>query len=135
MKIAIPTRDGRVDDHFGHCDHYTLFTVDDNKNITAEETLPSPEGCGCKSNIASVLREQGVTVMLAGSMGDGALNVLNGQGIRVLRGCQGNARSLVEAYLKGFVLDSGEGCHHHEGSDHQCASHHEGGEHQCPHHA
>lgn len=128
MKIAIPTRDGRVDDHFGHCDHYTLFTVDDNKNITAEETLPSPEGCGCKSNIASVLREKGVTVMLAGSMGDGALNVLNGQGIRVLRGCQGSVRSLAEAYLKGFVLDSGEGCHHHGEGGHQCASHHEGGE-------
>ena len=25
IKIAIPTRDEQVDDHFGHCDHYTLY--------------------------------------------------------------------------------------------------------------
>ena len=29
MKIAVPTRDERVDDHFGHCDHYTIFTIED----------------------------------------------------------------------------------------------------------
>ena len=114
-----------MDDHFGHCEFYTLFTVNEAKEITGEETLPSPQGCGCKSNIASVLKEKGVTVMLAGSMGDGALNVLNSQGIKVLRECKGDVRKLAEAYLKGFVLDSGVGCHHHEG----------GGEHQCPHHA
>ena len=89
MKIAVPTRENVVDDHFGHCAYYTLFTVDDDKNITDTETLPSPQGCGCKSNIASVLKEKGVTVMLAGSMGDGALKVLSDQGIAglpVIRG-------------------------------------------------
>ena len=42
MKIAVPTRENVVDDHFGHCAYYTLFTVDDDKNITDTETLPSP---------------------------------------------------------------------------------------------
>ena len=45
MKLAIPTRDGRVDDHFGHCDHYTIFTID-GKQIISREDLPSPQGCG-----------------------------------------------------------------------------------------
>lgn len=31
VKIAIPTRDNMVNDHFGHCDHYTVFTIDDDK--------------------------------------------------------------------------------------------------------
>lgn len=39
MKIAVPTRENVVDDHFGHCAYYTLFTVDDDKNITNIETL------------------------------------------------------------------------------------------------
>ena len=34
MKIAIPTRDCRIDDHFGHCDHYTIYTIE-NKTIAA----------------------------------------------------------------------------------------------------
>ena len=119
MKIAVPTRENVVDDHFGHCAYYTLFTVDDDKNITDTETLPSPQGCGCKSNIASVLKEKGVTVMLAGSMGDGALKVLSDQGIKVFRGCKGDVRKIAEGYLKGFILDSGIGCHHHQKTIHK----------------
>ncbi len=41
MKIAIPTRDGRIDDHFGHCDHYTIYTIE-NKTVISREELPSP---------------------------------------------------------------------------------------------
>ncbi len=123
MKVAVPTRGNIVDDHFGHCEMYTVFTVGEDKTIESSETLPSPVGCGCKSNIASVLKEKGVTVMLAGNMGNGALNVLNNQGIQVFRSCHGDVRQLVETYLKGFVFDSGEGCHqhNHQGEGHQCS--------------
>lgn len=48
MKIAVPTRAYAVDDHFGHCEAYTIFTIDENKNIKSIESLPSPQGCGCK---------------------------------------------------------------------------------------
>ena len=113
MKIAVPTRQGVVDNHFGHCDHYTIYTVE-NKQITETSTLPSPQGCGCKSNIASVLEQMGVSVMLAGNMGQGALNELQSHNIVVIRGCSGPTDSVVEAYLKGFVFDSGIGCIAHE---------------------
>ena len=43
MKIAVPTREGRVDDHFGHCDHYTIYTIENNAVVATEE-LPSPQG-------------------------------------------------------------------------------------------
>jgi len=123
MKIAVPTRGNVVDDHFGHCEMYSVFTVSDDSKIEKTENIPSPQGCGCKSNIASVLKEMGVTVMLAGNMGGGALNVLNSQGIRVIRGCSGNVYQLVETFLKGYIIDSGIGCHQHENHEegHQCS--------------
>ncbi|MBQ2248473.1 MAG: NifB/NifX family molybdenum-iron cluster-binding protein [Tidjanibacter sp.] len=117
MKIAIPTREGRVDDHFGHCDHYTIFTVENN-TIVESSTLPSPQGCGCKSNIATTLREMGVEVMLAGNMGEGALNILTRNNIRVIRGCTGDINILVQTFLRGFVFDSGVGCDHHNCGNH-----------------
>lgn len=122
MKIAVPTRGNVVDDHFGHCEMYTVFTIGDNKVIENTETLPSPQGCGCKSNIAGVLQQMGVTIMLAGNMGNGALNVLSSRGIEVYRGASGDVRKLVEAFLKGNVEDSGIGCDHHDhhGEDHVC---------------
>ena len=113
MKIAIPTREGLIDNHFGHCDHYTIYTVEDGK-IIESQTLPSPQGCGCKSNIASVLEQMGVTVMLAGSMGEGAKNKLEGHNIRVIRGCSGAVEELVAAYLAGNIKDNGEACDHHD---------------------
>ena len=125
MKIAIPTRNDQVDEHFGHCEFYTIFTIGEGNNIVNVENLPSPQGCGCKSDIAYVLKEQGVTVLLAGNMGAGALNVLNKQGIKVLRGSTGDVRKLTEEYLQGTVNDSGLGCeshenHHGQGADHVC---------------
>jgi predicted Fe-Mo cluster-binding NifX family protein len=122
MKIAIPTQGTIVDNHFGHCEMYTIITTDDNKTITSIETLPSPQGCGCKSNIASTFQEIGVKVMLAGGIGDGAINVLNRHGITVIKGCSGDVKALAENYLQGALVDSGESCthHHNHGSEHSC---------------
>ncbi|MBI9052208.1 MAG: NifB/NifX family molybdenum-iron cluster-binding protein [Bacteroidales bacterium] len=113
MKIAVPTRDNFVDGHFGHCENYTIFTVNDNKEIVESEIMDSPQGCGCKSNIAGILQEKGVSFLLAGNMGEGALNKLNAFGINVIRGCSGDATELVKSYLDGNLNDSGESCSHH----------------------
>ena len=122
MKIAIPTRGNSVDSHFGHCEAYTVFSIDENMKIISSEIVPSPQGCGCKSDIAAVLKGKGVGVMLAGNMGNGALNVLTSHGIEVYRGCSGDARLVTVGFLEGNIGDSGEGCHHHEqhGEEHQC---------------
>jgi len=117
MKIALPTKDKMIDSHFGHCDHFTVFTLNDNKEIILEEKIESPVGCGCKSNIAGTLAEMGVKVMLAGNMGDGAVNVLGNSGIKVIRGCSGNVRSVAEGWISGKLIDSGIGC-----TEHECAN-------------
>lgn len=124
-KIVLPVRDGRIDDHFGHCDHYSIVTVGNAGEILGVEYMPSPQGCGCKSGVAAVFKEKGITVMLAGNMGMGALNKLNDNGITVVRGCNGPVMDVVNDYLAGRLSDSGESCrHHHEGEEHSC---HEGG--------
>lgn len=119
MKIALPSRANQIDDHFGHCESYTVYTVDNNsKEIIDSQNVPSPAGCGCKSNIASVLSDMGVKVMLAGNMGEGAVRVLNQAGIEVIRGCFGEVKTVAEKYLQGSLVDSGESCHAHE---HECS--------------
>ncbi|MEQ8155683.1 MAG: NifB/NifX family molybdenum-iron cluster-binding protein [Clostridiaceae bacterium] len=115
MKIALPSRDNLIDNHFGHCEYFTVFTVDTAaKEIISEETVQSPVGCGCKSNIAGTLAEKGVKMMLAGNMGDGAVRVLKNSGIEVLRGCSGDIRTVALEWLNGSLDDSGDSCHEHE---------------------
>jgi predicted Fe-Mo cluster-binding NifX family protein len=84
-----------------------------------QERLNSPEGCGCKSNIASVMQEMGITLMLAGNMGMGAYNKLSAHGIAVIRGCQGKVDDVLNAYLNGELKDSLESCDHHDCDHHQ----------------
>ena len=117
MKVAVPTNNNQVDDHFGHCEYYTIFTIE-NKNIINEELLKAPQGCGCKSNIAPILANKGVKVMLAGNMGFGALSVLNQSGIEVIRGCSGNVKDVATAYINNNITDSGIGCSSHDGCAH-----------------
>ena len=38
-KIAIPTREGMIDDHFGHCAYYTVFTLDEQNQVIYQELL------------------------------------------------------------------------------------------------
>lgn len=126
MKIAVPvTAENQVDGHFGHCEMYGIYTISEKNEISDIRKAESPQGCGCKSDIASVLANDGVTVMLAGGIGGGAINVLNASGIEVIRGCSGYADDVVRQYIAGTISDSGESCHIH-------GSHHEhGGE--CSH--
>lgn len=120
MKIAVPvSADGLIDTHFGHCDSYRVFIVSEENKVVSTETIKSPQGCGCKSNIAQALAGEGVTVMLAGGIGNGAINVLNSSGIKVIRGCSGNAAANVVQYVAGSIVDSGEVCHQHN-HEHTC---------------
>lgn len=115
MKIALPSRNNVIDDHFGHCEFFTVYTVDQEaKEILNQETIESPNGCGCKSNIATTLAEKGVTLMLAGNMGTGAVNKLNASGIDVVRGCSGNLEAVAMSWLQGEISDSNISCVSHD---------------------
>lgn len=117
MKIAVPTQNGAVDNHFGHCAYYTVFTLDAEKNILSVEKLDSPQGCGCKSGVALVMQQMGITLMLAGSMGQGAYDKLRAHGIDVVRGCQGDVEAVLRSYIDGTLSDDGEMCSHHDCHD------------------
>ncbi|MFC2103722.1 NifB/NifX family molybdenum-iron cluster-binding protein [Bacteroidota bacterium] len=125
-KIAIPvTKNNQINDHFGQCEYYGVYTISDENEIVDVKNIKSEQGCGCKSSIASVLSETGVSIMLAGGIGAGAINVLNNHGIQVIRGCSGNAADIIKQFINGEIIDSGNSClqhehHHSHGHDHKC---------------
>ena len=115
MKIAVPTTNGQIEAHFGHCAEFRVYTIGDDKNIIEEDTVIPPPECGCKSEIIPQLAEAGVSVMLAGNMGGGAVQMLGHHGIEVFRGLAGDVRNALEAWLAGSVTDSGSECGGSEG--------------------
>lgn len=130
MKIALPTKTvdnaAVVDSHFGHCEYFTVVTVDDaSREVVSTVRADAPEGCGCKSNVAELLAADGVTVMLAGNMGQGAVDRLAGVGIQVIRGCDGALDDVVAKWLAGEIEDNAEICAHHDDDGHGCHHDHD----------
>jgi len=82
-KIAIPLEDGILCSHFGHCQQFAIIDADGN-NITAETLLtPPPHEPGV---LPGWLAEKGVTDVIAGGMGQRAINLFNEQKINVFVG-------------------------------------------------
>jgi predicted Fe-Mo cluster-binding NifX family protein len=121
MKIAVPVKgNNQIDDHFGHCEQYSVFTITQSGEIQDISAVASNQGCGCKSNIASILASEGVTIMLAGGIGAGAVSVLNQAGIEVVRGCTGNAEEVVKGFISGEITDNGSICQQHQHHHGEC---------------
>ena len=88
--------------HFGHCDLYTLVTLDDGK-VSAVNVIPNVphEQGGCMAPV-SHLAQNRVRVLLAGGMGMRPLMGFNQVGIHVLYG--NGAQTVgeaVDALLQG----------------------------------
>ena len=117
MKIALPVHNGSINEHFGHSENFIVYTISPKNTIDSKAPVTSG-GCGCHSGIAEILAGQGVSVMLAGNIGSGAINHLHEFGIEVVRGCYGPADEVVAEYLKGTITDNNQICSAHENGCH-----------------
>lgn len=116
--IAIPSKGEMIEDHFGQCENYTIVRINEQNEVSSKESFPTPQGCGCKSNLAEILAEKGVRLMIAGNMGQGAKNVLRASGIKVMCGFSGSVDHALNLHLKEGYEGDETVCHHHHG--HEC---------------
>ncbi|QDU58925.1 NifB/NifX family molybdenum-iron cluster-binding protein [Aeoliella mucimassa] len=123
MKIAIPTEQGQLYGHFGHCPQVTLFTLNGLDVVEVELLDAPPHKPGV---LPTWLRDKGATVVIAGSMGQHALALLAKFGIRTIVGApKATPAELVDAYLAGTLLEGENDCHHdhhHHDHEHHCES-------------
>ncbi|MGN0018880.1 MAG: NifB/NifX family molybdenum-iron cluster-binding protein [Candidatus Gastranaerophilaceae bacterium] len=130
MKLAIPTMDGKLCSHFGHCESFTFAEINPQTNeiLNIESKVPE-EGISCQS--ASWISEQGANKVLAGGMGMRPLAIFQQNGVDVVVGCpELPIKELIENYMANS-LETGEnacgGEHHHchgHGEHHHCHGHH-----------
>ena len=40
MKIALPSRQNQVDEHFGHCEYFTVYTVNESMKSCRRKRFP-----------------------------------------------------------------------------------------------
>ena len=112
MRIAIPLADGKLAMHFGHCEKFALVDVDTETKtvLKKEEIVPPAHEPGV---LPQWLGELKVNVILAGGMGQRAIQLFVQNGIKVVVGTSSeSSEDLVTAYLNGTLETGGNVCDH-----------------------
>ncbi|MDO9542706.1 MAG: iron-sulfur cluster carrier protein MrpORP [Kiritimatiellia bacterium] len=112
MKIAIPIAQGKLSMHFGHCEQFALFDLDEkNKKITGKQFLTPP--AHEPGVLPKWLHEQGANIIIAGGMGQRAQNMFTENGIEVIVGAPGDdPEKIAAAWLNGTLVSGTNVCDH-----------------------
>jgi predicted Fe-Mo cluster-binding NifX family protein len=109
-RIAIPTSDGVLDAHFGHCSQFAMIDIENQKikNIQYIDAPPHQPGM-----LPPWLAERGATDIIAGGMGQRAIRLFNDKGVNVFVGAPTlRAEELASGFLEGSLTFTANYCDH-----------------------
>ena len=110
-KVAVPVdNNGILDGHFGHCKFFAIFTIDAEKIAETEQVTPPPHEPGV---LPKWLADKGVTDVLAGGMGNRAIQIFNQNNVNVFVGAPKlQANELVNGFLNNTIDFNANYCDH-----------------------
>lgn len=112
MKIALPNIGDMVNPHFGTSKSFAIVTVETNE-ITNIEEVSTVELAHQHDSLADLLVKKGVTLVITGGIGGGAIAGLKRYGLDVIKGATGDIKAVIQKYIEGNLEDKNEVCNHH----------------------
>ncbi|MBE0536631.1 MAG: NifB/NifX family molybdenum-iron cluster-binding protein [Phycisphaerae bacterium] len=112
MRIAIPLFEGKLSQHFGHCETFAIIDTDHESSGIAnrEDLTPPPHEPGV---LPQWLSGMGVNVIIAGGMGQRAQQLFAQNQIDVIVGAGAESpENLVAAYLNKTLQTGTNLCDH-----------------------
>ncbi len=108
--FAIPTENGKLCTHFGHCEKFAIIETEDQKVVREGYVTPPVHQPGVYPRF---LAQQGVSVIISGGMGQRAQQLFTQNNIEVCMGVGAESPSkLVEQYLNGQLQTGDNLCDH-----------------------
>jgi ATP-binding protein involved in chromosome partitioning len=112
MRCAVPITGGKVASHFGHCEEFALFDVDEEGKKILQKNLVSSPGHQ-PGLLPGWLAEQGVSLVIAGGMGSRAQGLFQQNRIGVVTGIlESDPEKVVQGYLDGKLSTGPNMCDH-----------------------
>lgn len=109
-KFAVPTIDGKLCAHFGHCEKFAIIETEDQSIINEHFITPPVHQPGVYPRF---LAEQGVNTIVSGGMGAKAQNLFSQNRIEVYMGIhEDNPSTLVQQYLDNQLVGGENLCDH-----------------------
>ncbi len=120
QKIAIPVADGKLSAHFGHAPMFYIFDIEQNKVVKEQmELSPAHEHGVIPRWLCSTI---GISAIIAGGMGQGAVEIFNKNGVDVFTGAPAEAPAMIiQKFLDGTLDTQANTCDH----DHEHGHNHE----------
>jgi len=110
VRIAFPTNDKvNVEEHFGHCKFFAIFTVNDKEIMDTEYVSAPPHQPGL---LPKFLSELNANAIITGGMGQMAINLFKEANIEVILGARGSIETNLSEYLGGDLYSTGSACQH-----------------------
>jgi ATP-binding protein involved in chromosome partitioning len=112
MRIAVPLVQGKLSLHFGHCDQFAIFDIDESiKKITNRKDASPPSHA--PGALPKWLNENNVNVIIASGMGQRAQQLFAQNDIKVIVGApEGSPEEFVSAYLENKLETGDNICDH-----------------------
>lgn len=98
MKVAIPTKNGRIDQQYSRAAEFTVYEVEI-ELVKQKEIIPLS-----KTTVADFLTEQGINAVICGNIRSSARNILRTKRIELTYGVFGDADDVMIRYLSGERL-------------------------------
>ncbi len=119
--IAIPIENGNLCAHFGHCEAFAVVKVENNTITEIKELTPPEHVPGLYPRWVA---QFGVSDVIAGGMGQQAIQLFNQQNINVFVGApMKSAKELVMDFLADKLSLSANYCNHDTDHEHGNCKH------------
>ena len=112
MRIAIPLVDGKLSQHFGHCERFAIIETDkDRKEILSRQDVTPP--AHEPGVLPRWLQGMAVDIVIAGGMGQRAQQLFAENQIEVIIGAPAESPGeIIAAYLKDALVAGENICDH-----------------------
>ena len=114
-KIAVAQDGSSVSPHFGHCESYAIFQIENGAAVRLDDMENPGHEPG---TLPRLLAGTGITTVLAGGVGQRALALLQENGITVIRGVSGGVDAAAAAYAAGTLVSGEDSCGCHGDGEH-----------------
>jgi predicted Fe-Mo cluster-binding NifX family protein len=111
MKVAIPVNEKDIlDSHFGHCTFFKVYTIEGSEIKEIKNLVPPPHEPGV---IPQWLAQEGVTHVLAGGMGQKAIQIFERNNVQVAVGAPvASSKEIIKGFISGQIAFKANHCDH-----------------------
>jgi predicted Fe-Mo cluster-binding NifX family protein len=114
MKFAVACEGTQVAQHFGHCEQFAVYEAGEGKIISVTHVANPGHRPGF---LPVFLHGFGISAIVSGGMGGGAIEIFNEKGIDVYTGASGEVNAVALQLAQGTLKSTGSICHEHAHAD------------------